>query len=115
MAHVHKLECLDNAGRPVCTHGERELRFPPGTKVKLTGTFLKNTGQRTGGAGLSKWAIVACDCDLCRDGNFVAVNEKALDYGQWNDIPKDQRPKWRHFNHNNLMVIGAKPRAKDYP
>ena len=79
----------------------------PGTRVRLTGTFLRSTGQLAGGEGASKWTIVACDCALCADRTpgwrFVAVDEPGFDGGQ------------RHFNAANLEAIGSRPRAANYP
>lgn len=43
-----------------------------GDKVKLTGKFLKNTGQRTGRAGLDTWIVMGFWGD---DNRMVLVNE----------------------------------------
>jgi len=71
-------------------------KLQPGDKVKLTGKFLRNTGQMTGGEGLSRWIVQACSCGLCKDGRFVAVNEPAGD---------GEGP--RHFNAANLYRVGT--------
>lgn len=42
--------------------------FEPGDRVRLTGVFLKNTGQRAGGEEQSRWTVRACDCGLCASG-----------------------------------------------
>ena len=67
-----------------------------GDRVKLTGKFLKNTGQRTGGEGQSVWTVVECSCKLCARGEFVAVNETSF-YGEGA----------RHFNAANLYKKGT--------
>ncbi len=94
-------------------------RIPPfGSKVRLTGIFLRNTGQIAGGEGQSRWLTVECPCRLCEKGDFVAVNEPHLcqeDPRGFEDIAPEDRPKWRHINAANLEVVGAKPRACDYP
>ena len=84
--------------------------FVAGSRVRFTGVFLKNTGQIAGGEGTKTWTIVRCDCG-CEDdpadyqGRLVAVDEKtALD-------PERQR----HIATFNLLVVGAPPRARDYP
>lgn len=64
----------------------------PGTRVRLTGTFLRNTGQMAGGEGQSRWTTVPCGCGLCKGGGFVAVDEPSID--------DPSRP--RHFNAGNL-------------
>jgi hypothetical protein len=45
-----------------------------GTTVRYTGTFLKNTGQQRGSAGLDRFVVLACSCDLCKRGNHVATD-----------------------------------------
>lgn len=86
----------------------------PGDRVQLTGAFLRSTGQIAGGEGRKRWRIVECGCALCRDG-FAAVDEPALDYGQWDDIPPAERPKHRHINLGNLQTVGKVPNARDLP
>ena len=39
-------------------------KYPPGTTVRLTGQFLRSTGQIAGGEGQSKWIVQPCDCGL---------------------------------------------------
>lgn len=85
---------------------------PVGTKVRLTGIFLKNTGQQRGGEGASVWTVVG------NEGNFVLVNEPhSEEYRKqmWGDLPEAERPKWRAINRSNLQIVGAKPKAADYP
>ena len=99
-------------------HGLQGRIPPAGTKVRLTGIFLRNTGQRVGGEGPQRWLTVACDCPSCKSGDFVAVNEPHLcqtDPRGYEDIPPEERPKWRHFNAANLEVDGKIPRACDLP
>jgi len=94
--------------------GLRLSEMSPGTKVQLTGVFLRSTGQVAGGEGASKWTLVPCSCALCRDGSlsngyFVAVDEPR------EVEPGEVGPKWRHFNAANLQVVGGRPRASNYP
>jgi hypothetical protein len=67
-------------------------RFAVGDKVRLTGEFLRNTGQIAGSEGQSTWLVVECPCGLCADGRFVATNQPSYD--------DPSRP--RHFNAANL-------------
>lgn len=50
-------------------------KLQPGDRIKLTGKFLRNTGQVVGGEGQSTWTVVACNCSLCQAGRFVATDE----------------------------------------
>ena len=46
-----------------------------GTKVKMSGKFLRNTGQYGGREGLSRWLVIECSCGFCAGGRHVAVDE----------------------------------------
>lgn len=70
----------------------KKPKFEPGAKVRLTGDFLRSTGQVVGGEGHSRWTVVACECGLCKSGSFVAVNETT----------DGDAITWRHFNVGNL-------------
>ncbi len=92
----------------------RGLKAPPpiGAKVRLTGSFLKSTGQQRGGEGASVWTVVG------NSGSFVLVNEPhSEEYRKqmWGDLPEAERPKWRAINRANLQIVGAPPQAGDYP
>ncbi len=69
----------------------------PGQRVRLTGKFLRNTGQIAGGEGQSRWVVVACQCGLCQR-DFVAVDEMLALY-------PDEPPAQRHFASANLEVV----------
>lgn len=64
----------------------------PGDRVRLTGDFLRNTGQQAGGEGLSRWIVQLCKCPLCKTGQYVATNERS------HDDPEHPR----HINAGNL-------------
>jgi len=66
----------------------------PGTRVRFTGEFLRNTGQTAGGEGQSRWTTQPCTCGLCRDGRFVAVDQPST----------DDPSRARHINALNLEV-----------
>lgn len=70
------------------------MKITAGARVRLTGEFLRNTGQIAGGEGQSRWTVIACDCGLCRTGRFVAVNQASTDDPSRN----------RHINAGNLQV-----------
>jgi len=89
---------------------------PAGTKVRLTGYFLKSTGQQRGSEGLSRWTVQACACDLCKTGRFVCTDERFEDSYRtimWGDLPLAERPEFRHIACGNLEIVGGKPKAAD--
>lgn len=89
-----------------------------GTAVRLTGAFLKNTGQQAGDEGAKRWKIVECGCGLCVLGKHAATDEKhddAYRAKMWGDLPEAERPLYRHVALSNLEIVGAKPKAEDYP
>lgn len=99
-----------------------QVRPPVGSKVRLTGYFLKSTGQVKGGEGSKRWTVVA-DCGFGRpignQGTFcqcpwVAVDE-VDDSGLYPDI-KSTRADGRLMRHialGNLELVGAPPKAAD--
>jgi len=94
--------------------GKRGLQAPPpiGARVRLTGAFLKSTGQQRGGEGMSVWTVTG------NDGDFVITNEPmdpTYVKEMWGDLPEAERPKFRRINRFNLEIVGAKPKAADYP
>jgi hypothetical protein len=79
-------------------------RFLPGERVRLSGDFLRATGQYAGKSGLSRWTVVPCSCGLCTSspGQYVAVDEKS---GTFPDEPM-------HVHVGNLEKIRGNPEAK---
>ena len=76
-----------------------------GDKVKLTGKFLKNTGQRTGSAGLDEWIVMGFWGD---DDCFALVNEPHAcqsDPTGYEDLAPEDRPKWRGPNHREIAML----------
>jgi hypothetical protein len=47
------------------SYGLRPDEREPGRRVRLTGRFLRSTGQVTGDEGGKRWTIRECNCDLC--------------------------------------------------
>ena len=92
----------------------------PGTTVRLTGKFLKNTGQHRGSEGASRWIVLPWSESGFPDkasSDFVVVNEPQYDQSMYADI-KSTRPDgkfMRLINKGNLEIVGAKPKAEDYP
>ena len=68
----------------------------PGTRVRLTGKFLRNTGQHTGSEGQSRWTVTGCACGLCKNGRHVATDEPGYYFSEDGLM--------RHFDYTNLQV-----------
>ncbi len=75
-------------------------RVKPGTRVRLSGAFLRATGQYTGGDRI--YTVADCDCALCANGRFIAVDE-----------PSALHPSsLRHFAEANTVMLG-KPSVRN--
>ena len=84
---------------------------PPGARVRLTGIYLKNTGQQRGGEGASVWTVLGSS-----GRDFVVVNEPAdTSYFTPAEMAADPSLRWRRINKANLQIVGAKPKAGDSP
>jgi len=71
--------------------------FPVGSRVRLTGVFLRSTGQIAGPEGAATWTTVACECRNCTIGDTTAVNEPSY--------YDDTHP--RHIATINLFRVGT--------
>lgn len=77
-----------------------------GDKVKLTGLFLKNTGQTCGGEGGKVWTVVG----FWSDGRQCLVNEPHVcqtDPTGYEDLAPEDRPQWRSIATGNLFRVGT--------
>ena len=83
---------------------------PVGTKVRLTGAFLKFTGQQAGREGSKVFTVKG------GSGDFVIVDEEAdTAWFTPDEMAADPSLKWRRINKANLQIVGAKPKSGDYP
>ncbi len=91
-------------------------RMVPGVKVRLSGKFLRSTGQTAGGEGSKVWTVQECPCAMCkaRDFQAVAVNETKSDLSYWSDEELAAMPylKVRHIAKCNLTIVGV-PSSRD--
>lgn len=72
-----------------------KARLQPGTLFRLTGKFLRSTGQERGGEGMSKWTVQPCTCAPCERGDWVMSDEWDADYDCF-----------RHFARGNIEKVG---------
>jgi hypothetical protein len=79
--------------------------FTPGTKVKLSGQYLRNTGQTKGGEGALRLIVRECDCAFCKRGTHVATDQESL-YSSPEEIQADPRLRWRHIAKEALTIVG---------
>lgn len=73
-----------------------------GDKVKLTGKFLKSTGQATGSEGRSVWTVQAIR------GEFAITNQP-VSFDCWTpeEHAADPLLKFRRINMANLYKVGT--------
>jgi hypothetical protein len=50
--------------------------FAVGSKVRLTGSFLRSTGQFAGPEGQARWIVQACACRMCATGRFIRTDQQ---------------------------------------
>lgn len=75
-------------------------RFYPDDRVRLTGKFLRSTGQHASREGRRVWTVQEHPgCSLCSAGRFVAVDEPDLFAESGGDMP-------RHIASANLQRVG---------
>ncbi len=93
MSNAYPKQFGSKAATPIPAY---DALMVPGVRVRLTGKFLANTGQRTGGEGRKVWEILAVD------GDYWTTAEHAA-----NPNLKDRR-----IAKANLAVVG-KPTHRD--
>jgi len=79
-------------------------KFTPGDRVRLTGTFLRSTGQMAGGEGQSKWIVQPCPCRGCSDGRLILTDQPRENDGMFTpaEIAAEPHLQWRHIAAANL-------------
>lgn len=81
-------------------------RLAPGDKVRLTGEFLRNTGQIAGGQGQDRWIVQACPCRSCEQGDWVCTNEPTSQEYTAEEIRAEPWIVHRHIHRGNLERVG---------
>jgi len=78
-----------------------------GDTVRMTGKFLRNTGQQVGGEGKKHWTVK----DI--QGSFAVVDEDAdTSYFTAEEMQKDPSLRWRRINVGNLEPVRGHSAAK---
>ena len=87
----------------------RAHRFNVGDTVRLTGAFLKSTGQIAGDEGHAKWTVQACPCRSCASGTVILTNQPREDDGMFTaeEIAREPHLKYRHIAAGNLVLVGV--------
>lgn len=77
--------------------------FQPGTKVRYTGKFLRNTGQTTGGAGQETFIVQAVEGEFIR--TYTPIHPGA---DVWTAEEHAQYPMLRfvRIHRENLHIVG---------
>ena len=70
-----------------------------GDKVKLTNKFIRNTMSTE---GRKKWTVLGF---WGSDNHQVLVNEPIAFPEMFDDLPENERPKWRSIEINNLSKV----------
>jgi hypothetical protein len=71
-----------------------------GDTVRMTGKFLRNTGQQVGGEGQKRWTVKDVQ------GSFAVVDEEAdTSYYTAEEMERDPSLKWRRINIGNLEKV----------
>lgn len=80
-------------------------KFKVGDRVRLTGKFLRSTGQFTGGDSRSKWEVLAVS-EGKQSPDMITVNEPRSDMSFWTaeEIAADPSLKWRCIAACNLQL-----------
>lgn len=82
-------------------HPAYDAAMVPGTRVRLSGKFLANTGQRTSSEARSVWTVVGGDAD------FVHVDQPvAIDYWTPEEHAANPLLKFRRIARANLSIVG---------
>lgn len=76
--------------------------FTPGDTVRLTGLFLRNTGQQAGGEGQSRWTVQAVTT-MGRSA-YVLTDELRPNDGMFTpeELAQDPTLRYRRINAANL-------------
>lgn len=81
------------------------VKFPIGSKVRLTAKFLRNTGQYTGSAPQSVWTVTGYSAE---NPDWVITDEPSYHPpGYYSDaeLAEDPTLRFRRINAGNLQSV----------
>jgi hypothetical protein len=80
----------------------KKQAFQIGDKVRLTGKFLRNTGQYTSDEARKVWTITGID------GSFVVTDEERSELSYWTaeELETDPTLRFRRIHSDNLIKVG---------
>lgn len=85
----------------------------PGTRVKLSGKFLRNTGQALGDEGQRRWVVQECPCRGCKSGRLVATDQEgSVECYTPAELQEHPYLRQRHIARSNLVIVG-KPSVRN--
>lgn len=77
--------------------------FAIGDRVKLTGKFLRNTGQHTGSEGTRVWTITG----FANDGRWAITDQPSdTSYYTSEEMAADPTLGYRRIAVENLYIVG---------
>ncbi len=86
-----------------------------GDKVRLSGAFLKSTGQTAGGEGQAVWTVQVCPCRSCAAGRTVLTDQLRQDDGMFTpeEIAAEPHLQYRHILAVNVRKVGRPDGSAD--
>jgi hypothetical protein len=81
--------------------------FAPGDRVRLTGSFLRSTGQYAGGDGPTRWTVLAVQTLKHSNSVLVLTDELRADDGMFTpeELAADPTLKYRRILACNLEKV----------
>lgn len=80
----------------------KKQAFQVGDKVRLTGKFLRSTGQYTSDEARKVWTITGID------GSFVVTDEERSELSYWTaeELETDPTLRFRRIHSDHLIKVG---------
>jgi len=84
------------------------MTFNPGDRVRLTGKFLRNTGQVKGREAVACWTVQTCSCaqGMCGNPTYTLTNQSAdTSYYTVDELKEQPCLYWRRIASSNLEKV----------
>ncbi len=88
----------------------KKQAFKVGDKIRLTGKFLRSTGQYTGHDAHRTWTVLRVEEGKYGSSDFLTVDQPQEDMSYWTqeEIDADPMLKWRRINAANC-ILASRP------